>query len=530
MITTLLTVLLIVYSIYIAMLLKYSLHMLQQNRYEVRRFRSWQKKSVTKLYPLRVILHWLVASILFLILKPIEIWLLFVILMLGIDVISSAIQFKGLRYIKNLIYTSRVKRQIFTITFIYIFLVVLVTITMKNTGYYFILAIALALFSIYQMHIVSLACLINAPLEKYYKNKYMKQAQVKLNSYNNLKKIGITGSYGKTSCKNIISEVLSQSFYCLPTPASFNTPLGISISINNDLQAIHDVFICEMGADKVGEITELHNFVKPNVGLVTSIGPQHLETFKNIDNIIHEKMQMVELMEADDIVVLNKDEKHIREYTITSKCKVIWYGIKEDAQYRATNIKFDKDGTTFDINIEGVTYQFKTKLLGEHSVYNILAAIAIGMHFGVPIIQLQIAVRQLKFIKNRLELVKKDKYTVIDNAFNSNPVSSKMSLDVLSRMPGKKICITPGLIELGEKQDYYNREFGKYFLDKCDVVILVGRKQTKAIYEGLNESGFNMKNVFVVTTIYNAHAILHNHIEDNCYVLYENDLPDAFNV
>jgi UDP-N-acetylmuramoyl-tripeptide--D-alanyl-D-alanine ligase len=284
-----------------------------------------------------------------------------------------------------------------------------------------------------------------------------------------------------------------------------------------------------MGADKVGEISELMDFVHPEIGVVTSIGQQHLATFKTQENIINEKMQMVEKLPSNGLAVLNRDEPYIREYDIKNDVKTIWYGIDEEADINAINITYSKDGSAFDVVINNEIVHFETKLLGVHNIYNILAGIAIGLHYEISIKDLVIAIKQLSYIPNRLEIKKEKGYTIIDNAFNSNPISSKKSLDVLAMMPGLRICITPGLIDLGKEQDYYNKEFGKYFINRCDRVILVGRKQTKAIYDGLLESGFEMKYVYVVNRIYDAFNIMHRIREANAYVLLENDLPDAFN-
>ena len=516
-----------VYTYFVAISTKKALHMFQQNRYELVRFRQWQKVNVTKTYPLSVVVCWFIIALLSLFLKTLEIRLFIIIVILVLQIINLANKNKSLTIIKPLVYTNRVKRQIAVYVVLYLLFVWGAFYTINN---YYLFILILFAFNIYQMHIISLVSIIIYPVENFFKQKFVSKAKKKLNDNKLMTTIGITGSYGKTSSKNIINEVLSKKYYCLITPASYNTPLGISITLNNNLQAIHEIFICEMGADKVGEITELFNFVHPKIGVVTSIGQQHLSTFKTQDNIIHEKMQMVELMPADGLVILNKDEKYIREYQITSQAKQIWYGINHEADIMATNIKYSKEGSSFDVVINGESYSFKTKLLGLHNIYNILAALAIGLHFEIRIADLQLAVKQLSYVPNRLEIKKQNGYTIIDNAFNSNPISSKMSLDVLSGMPNLRICITPGLIDLGEKQEYYNKEFGKYFKGRCDKVILVGRRQTKAIYQGLEESGFVMKNVYVVNKIYDAYNLLSRIKEPDCYVLFENDLPDAFNI
>lgn len=523
--------LVVAFVIYLFLVVRFALrafHMFQQNRYEIVRFRQWQKQNVTQTYPLGIIVTWILIMLTAL-LNPFP--ELRVYLLITILVIFALMQLNKARhktYIKPLVYTNRVKRQLLTYAIIVLIFIFLALLALHY--HYLLFLFVLAVFHIYQMHVVSLVSLINQPLENIFKQHFLNKAKVKLDSNSRLMKIGITGSYGKTSSKNIIHEILAKKYYCLVTPASYNTPMGISITINDYLQPIHELFICEMGADKVGEITELVNFVRPQIGVVTSIGNQHLATFKTQANIIHEKMQMVELMDENGLVILNKDEKFIREYPITSKARQLWYGINEEADIRALNIHYGKDGSTFDVLIAEELVHFETKLLGIHNIYNILAGIAIGLHYDISIDDLVIAVKQLKYVPHRLEVKKQKDYTIIDNAFNSNPISSKLTLDVLKQMPGLRICITPGLIDLGSEQDKYNYELGQYFKERCDRVILVGRKQTKAIYQGLLESGFNMKYVYVVNRIYDAFNTLERIREPQCYVLLENDLPDAFNV
>ena len=184
---------------------------------------------------------------------------------------------------------------------------------------------------------------------------------------------------------------------------------------------------------------------------------------------------------------------------------------------------------SFDlVTREQVTIPFETKMLGEHSVLNILAAIALGKHLGIDWERLQKGVASTRQVEHRLEVKKVNGLTVIDNAFNSNPVSSKNSLDILSMMPGKRIVITPGMIELGEQQDAYNRAFGAMMKGKADEVCLIGKTQTQPIVEGLKDSGFEMERVHVFSSVKEAFGWLASNATKEDTVLIENDLPDAF--
>ncbi|MCI5773093.1 MAG: Mur ligase family protein, partial [Erysipelotrichaceae bacterium] len=276
------------------------------------------------------------------------------------------------------------------------------------------------------------------------------------------------------------------------------------------------------------DINYLCKFVKPQIGLVTSIGPQHLQTFKNMDNIIKEKMQMIECLPKDGLGIINIDNEYIRSYQIKNSCKIVTYGIKNDATYRAVDIQYSPNGSTFNVLYENEKYAFSTKLLGEHNIMNILAAIAVARYLGVGWAELARSVRQVDYVEHRLQVKKINGYTFIDNAFNSNPEGAAMSLQVMSMMPNKRFIITPGLIDLGPQQYAMNHEFGRQMLGKVDVVILVGPTQTLPIYKGLEESNFKMADVYVVDTVKEAFNKVYALASKEDIILLENDLPDAF--
>ena len=317
----------------------------------------------------------------------------------------------------------------------------------------------------------------------------------------------------------------------LITPASYNTPMGITRTLREMLKPIHEVFVCEMGADKVGDISYLMDFVKPKYGVVTSIGPQHLNTFHNIDNIIKEKMEAIEMLPKDGVGFINLDNEYIRNYKIRNSCKIVKVGIENDeADLCARDVVYTKEGSQFSLTVDGENYRLKTSLLGKHNITNILIGIAIAKQLGMEMKQIAKTVSSIRQVQHRLEVKKINGFTFNDDAFNSNPVGSKMALDVLSMMPGKRVIVTPGMIDLGEKEDQINYEFGAYMYDKADEVILVGEKQTKKILEGLAASGFDEEKIFVFKTVREAFQYIYSHLTYEDTILLENDLPDAFNV
>jgi len=500
---------------------KNALHMFQQNHYELNRYSKWifDKKNLS--FNIKIIGFCLLLIIIEVVFDGLANILLSILV--GILMAIYLIYEESKKeYIKELVVTARVKRQIVVITILLTVIYYLLSLIIPLT------IIEILVFVISYLIVYPLA-LLTSPIEEAVKKHYENDAKKILDENSNLIKVGITGSFGKTSTKNIISDIIGESFYTLITPASYNTPMGITRTIRENLKRIHEVFICEMGADKVNDISYLMDFVRPKYGIVTSIGPQHLATFKTIDNIINEKMKEIEMLPKDGVGIINCDVDYINDYKIKNTCKIIKVGIKnKEADYFGSNIKYSKDGTSFSVKINNKSYKFETCLLGEHNVTNILIGIALAIELGVPVKKVVENVKKVKQVEHRMQVKKINEYTFIDDAFNSNPVGSKMSVDVLSRMDGKRVIVTPGLIDLGNKQDQYNYEFGAYMVNKVDQVILVGVNQTKPIYNGLVENGFKESKIYVCSSVKEAFSYVYKNFTKKDTILLENDLPDAF--
>lgn len=515
-------IIIFIYNLYVS---KRSIHMLQQNMYnENNRYFKWIFKNLKETFRFDMI------SLISVFLAVIFNNIVFLILAFIFYIVSICYY----RYLKKfeqnkkpLVITARVKRFITTLVLVNL-IILFLTIFVND---YFL--VVLALISSFNFYLIGLINIINYPVEKivflYYKNK----AKTKLREMDNIKIIGITGSYGKTSCKNILRDILSGAYNTLETPRSVNTLNGIMIVINNTLSKFDEVFIAEMGAYAKGDIKALANLVKPKYAIITRIGLAHLYTFGSEENIIEGKMELVESLPRDGIAVLNKDDSKQIGYHIKNKCKVLWIGIdtKEEVDVRASNIKSSKQGISFDVKFKGDEniYKFKTKLLGVHNVYNILSSLALANSFKIDKKKLVESVARIKPVEHRLELKKIGNFYQIDDAFNSNPVGASNALDVLDTMPGIKVVVTPGMIELGEVEYSENKKFGKHIAKVADKVILVGEKVTKAIKEGILEEGFNKDNLYVINDVKESYKMIQNFNENkDIYALYENDLPDTY--
>lgn len=431
---------------------------------------------------------------------------------------------------KPLALTKRVKRLILTSIILYFItsLTIVIWFDVTLLPYYYLVLGALT----YLNYFVIMVCnVINIPVEKQVFKYYYRKASNKINSMNNLKTIGITGSYGKTSSKNILNDILEVKYNTCPTPKNFNTTNGLMITINNYLDKFNDVFIAEMGAFKQGEIKELCNLVHPKYGILTKIGTAHMDSFGSQENIQKGKFELIESLPSDGVAILNRDDELQVAYNLKNNCKVIWIGIDNEADVMASNIKQTNKGMSFDCTFKGDSnkYKFETRLLGKANIYNILAGIALGHYLKIETEQLIFGVKKVRSIEHRLELKKYGDITIIDDAYNSNPVGSKMAVEVLGLMPGKKIIVTPGMIELGDKQYELNMRFGEYISEVCDEVILVGEAQTKPIYDGLMNKKYNTKNIHIINDVKVAFKLMQELKEKETYVLLENDLPDIFN-
>ena len=516
--------------IYIILKTRRSFHMLQQNWYDKSfRYFKWNLKNLRKstfendLFLLPIIL---ICSFF---------RLEYITYILTVSYfILSCLYFYSIKHEqvkKKLVYTARLKRL--TITMFILFLIPIYLILnnfQEQNIYIYYLIVTLMVNLIF--YLVALANRINMPVEKIVYFYYLSKAKNKINGMTNMKRIGITGSYGKTTSKNVLNDILSTEFNSMPTPKNFNTPYGLMVTINNYLDKFNDIFIAEMGTLKRGDIKKVVNIVNPQYGILTKIGLAHLETLGSQENIQKEKFTLIESLPKDGIAVLNKDDELQVNYKLKNKCRVIWIGIdNETADVRATNIKLSHEGSSFDCIIKGnpKVYHFTTKLLGKVNIYNILAGIALGLEFGIKDEKLEMAVRRVKPTEHRLELKKYKNINIIDDAYNSNPVGSKMAVEVLGLMPGKKIIVTPGMIDLGPKQDELNTKFGEYIAEVADEVVLVGENTTKPILKGLTNKKYDKKKIHIINDVKLAFPLVEKLQDKETYVLLENDLPDIFN-
>jgi len=377
----------------------------------------------------------------------------------------------------------------------------------------------------------ALSGLLAWPVEKLISELYFRDARRKLLKNPGLIRIGITGSYGKTTVKNVIGAILSEKYPTLITPASYNTPMGVTRAIREGLTPSHQVFVAEMGARHVGDIRELCRLVHPTIGVLTSVGPQHLETFKTMECVKKTKYELIDALPEAGHAFFCDDQGICKDlYERTTKPKTLVGLTAGQSDVWCEDVTVSPQGSAFTLLIRGKgSIACHTRLLGEHNIQNILLGAAVGDSLGLTMKQIANGIAKLNPIPCRLELIPSASgFTVINDAFNSNPVGSKAALNVLAQFPGRRIIVTPGMVELGAREDEYNREFGRNIAKAADIAIIVGKKRVQPILDGLAEAGFPKENLYRVDTLDASTALLRTlaHREDT--VLYENDLPDQY--
>lgn len=511
----LINIFLIISIIYIIKKSKHSYHILQLESYKNKRFLKWIiKKKTIKIK--EIILLFFEAIIFYnqkfgLIVSSIYILILLIIREKYIEK-------------KPLVFTARIKRMYTTEIITLLILVILANI--YNNNFIITITVFAIIFNYIYIMIINI---INYPIEKINQIKYYKKAKNKLKENSKLKIIGVTGSYGKTSVKNILGTILEQKYNTLITPESYNTTMGVVRTINENLSPAHEVFVCEMGAKNIGDIKEICNLVKPQYGVLTAIGPQHLETFKTIENVKKTKLELINSLPQEGIAFINNNDENINK--IKFKKAHISFGLNKDSDYYADNIKIDEMGSTFDLHTkQHKILKIKTKLLGINNIINITGAVSIASELGLSETEIITGIRLLKPIPHRLELKKtRSGAIILDDAYNSNVKGANMALDVLSKFKEKyKILITPGMVELGEKTAEYNKNFGRKAAKSADYIILVGEEQTKPIKEGMEEENFEKNKIYIAKNLNEAIEKMNQIINQNSVILFENDLPDNY--
>lgn len=505
------------------------LMMLQQNSYRNDRYSRWLSTSQDSTSAMRLVSGAVLLASLST-LTP-AIWIS-AGLICAVSLTNTIILVRK-KYKKPLVMTRRASRILLTMLLLAAIPTVICLFVCQAQGasLIFVVDIILAAFCFSQSFALVANWLLK-PVEANINRKYYQDAERILRGMPDLKIIGVTGSYGKTSTKHYLNRILSEKYDVMMTPGSFNTTMGVIRTVREYLKPYNEVFIVEMGAKQPGDIKEICDLVHPEIGIVTAVGEQHLESFKTIENVQRTKFELIDSLPTDGLAVVNNDFPFVANRKVDN-VKCIRYAVSEcgPAEYIAEDIRYSAHGTSFTVvTPTGEKFGFSTHLVGECNVSNLLAAIIVALRLEVPIEKISYAVNDIQQVEHRLNMKRTPGgVTIIDDAFNSNPTGSKMALDVLKMMTGgRRIIVTPGMIELGERQEELNAKFGEYIAGAADIAIIVGHYNREAIISGIKSTDTTSLDVHAVNSFSEAQQLLATTLKPGDTILYENDLPDTF--
>lgn len=303
--------------------------------------------------------------------------------------------------------------------------------------------------------------------------------------------VGITGSVGKTSTKEMVASVLKQKFHVLKTAGNFNNELGVPFTMFR-IRTEHELAVIEMGISDFGEMHRLTNMVKPDVAILTNIGCCHLENLKSRDGVLKAKTEIFHSLRADGVVICNGDDDKLMTIEQVNGKKPVFFGLQEHNEIRAKNIEnLGLGGSKCTIETPHGNMEVTIPIPGNHMVYNALAGVAAGLHFGLTLDEMKRGIESVESVTGRFHIIHTKNYTVIDDCYNANPVSMKASLDVLETALGRKVAILGDMFELGENEENLHYQVGEYGAEKqIDTFICIGKLAgyiAKGILEHINE-------------------------------------------
>lgn len=500
-------------------------HVFQMERYQLPVFNQWLSRSRERFFQKNVIVGVLAAvarwylPMLFSLFSSVEEtrnavagW----VTMLGFLAAVSVLAVREIRtpMKKPLVLTMRARRLFAALTA----LDVALTLFLRLLGLPAYLAYVAVPYAVW------LAGRIMQPIEEKINQGFYEEARAKLKARDDLIKIGITGSYGKTLTKFILKELLSEKYEVLATPASFNTAMGISRVVNDQLEDKHQVFIAEMGAQHVGDIKHLVKLVRPKYGMITSIGAQHLDSFGSMANIVETKYELIAGLPADGAAFFASDSGYADR--LYGMCKLEKYNaavnLPGEHYMRASELTASAEGTRFLMECaDGGRVRCKTRLLGRNNIQNIALAAALARKLGLTMEEIAAGVERLQPFERKLQLISGDRI-VIDDTLNDSSLGAAEALNVLSEFPGRRIIVTPGLPQEEGKGEEANYAFGVQMQGCVDAVVLVGeKKKVRPIGRGLLSTGFPKTSIHVVADLNDAEDLLAEISSEGDTVLYE---------
>jgi len=307
----------------------------------------------------------------------------------------------------------------------------------------------------------------------------------------NIPLIGVTGSNGKTTTKEMISAILNKKFNVLKNFGTENNHIGVPLTIIR-LNSEHKIAVLEMGTNRLGEVRRLSEIARPTMAVITNIGPSHLESLKDTDTVLKAKCEIMEYLDKDAKVVINADNESLKD--LKTDLKVIRFGLDKSFDFYADKIDIEPDGINFRLNGK---HDIKLAVVGRHNIYNVLGAIAVSWDFGVSIDEIKEALREFRVPNMRMEVKRIGDIKIINDTYNSNPLSMRQAIEALKDMTtkGRKILVAGDMLELGNLSGRFHHLVGRQAAESgIDLIVAVG-KLAEHIVNGAQEAGMNQKKI-----------------------------------
>lgn len=393
---------------------------------------------------------------------------------------------------KKLVLTWRVKRFLILLISLVLFQDVLCTLKDACSTYGVFMPLALAYMGSYL-------------IEKFLFNVYKKEAKKKLSEMKDLQVICITGSYGKTSVKNFVAQILSEKFKVYATPRSVNTLGGIIGDVNNNLPDDTEIYVCEAGARQSGDIYDITTFVEPQIAVVGKVGEAHIEYFKSLQNIISTKLEIMQSPKLQKAFIHTSVTNEPHE-------KVTFFGDE------ISEVHADLNGIDFNINFDETSLKLHTDVLGEFQTMNIAVALRVAKSFGMNDEEIVRAVKRLKPVEHRLQMIKAGGKLILDDGYNGNIDGMLEGVRLCSLHEGRKVIVTPGLVE---SSDELNLKLINAINQVFDIVIVTG-----ALNSELFDKNLKVKNKILLADKSSLTNVLGSQTKAGDIILFANDAPN----
>lgn len=336
--------------------------------------------------------------------------------------------------------------------------------------------------------------------------------------------IGITGSNGKTTTKEMVASILSRRFKVLKTEGNLNNLIGVPLTLLR-MNSKHQIAVIEMGMNAKGEIERLSKITEPNIGIITNINLTHVDTLKNIEEVAMAKWELVEGLKKEGLMILNADDPHLMKLKTRLQNKLWTFGINSQATFMAKEIISEGIGGmlfTFCNHNRKRNFPVHLSLVGEYNVYSALAAGAVAKALEMDETDIKTALHDFCPVKFRMNIIEtKMGITILNDAYNANPQSMRGAIQTLLRLrqKGKAIVVMGNMLELGEYTEDEHRKIGKFIVQsEVDILITLGKLAELAASEAL-EKGMSDKNIFVCQTHKEIRQILKDKVQKGDYIL-----------